>query len=82
MTDRLKKYLDPNNDITTDVVDGGTDAECTYKGSSVSYEDMIDIYEERATNLGKGKPHTTKKYFGGWGEGTLKKAWQNKQEAK
>lgn len=82
MTDRLKKYLDPNNDITTDVVDGGTDAECTYKGSSVSYEDMIDIYEERATNLGNGKPHTTKKYFGGWGEGTLKKAWQNKQEAK
>jgi len=81
MTDRLKNYLDPNNDITTDVVDGGTDAECTYKGSSVSYEDMIDIYEERATNLGKGKPHTTKKYFGGWGEGTLKKAWQNKQEA-
>ncbi len=82
MTDRLKNYLDPNNDITTEVVDGGTDAECTYKGSSVSYEDMIDIYEERATNLGKGKPHTTKKYFGGWGEGTLKKAWQNKQEAK
>lgn len=79
MTDRLKKYLDPKNEITTEVVDDGTDAECTYKGQSVSYEDVIDIYEERATNLGKGKPRTTKKYFGGWGEGTLNKAWQNKE---
>ena len=46
MTDRLKKYLDPKNEITTEVVDDGTDAECTYKGQSVSYEDVSDIYEE------------------------------------
>lgn len=78
-SDRLKKYLDPNNDITTKVVDGGADAECTYKGRSIGYDDVIDIYEERATNLGKGKSHTTKKYFGGFGEGTLNKAWKNKE---
>ena len=79
MTDRLKEYLDPNNDLTTKVVDDGADAECTYKGKSVSYDDVIDIYEERATNLGKGKPRTTKKYFGGFGEGTLNKAWKTKE---
>ena len=61
------------------MVDDGTDAECTYKGRSIGYDDVIDIYEERANNLGKGKPHTTKKYFGGWGEGTLNKAWKNKE---
>ena len=78
-SDRLKKYLAPNNDITTKVVDVGADAECTYKGRSIGYDDVIDIYEERATNLGKGKPRTTKKYFGGGGEGSLRKAWKHKE---
>ena len=77
MSNKLQEYLDPNNDITTEVVDGGADVECTYKGDKVRYNDVIDIYEERAINLGKGKPRTTKKYFGGWGEGTLKKAWKH-----
>ena len=79
MSNRLKEHLDPNNDITTEVVDGGADAECTYKGKSISYDDVLDIYEEISTNLGKGKPRSTKKYFGGWGEGTLNKAWKNKE---
>ena len=46
MTDRLINYLDPKNEITTEVVDDGTDAECTYKGQSVSYEDVIDFVIE------------------------------------
>ena len=77
--DKLKEHLDPNNDITTKVVDGGADIECAYKGDKIRYNDMIDIYEERATNLGIGKARTTKKYFGGFGEGTLRKAWKNKE---
>tara|TARA_B100000902_G_scaffold65764_1_gene72275 strand:+ start:79 stop:312 length:234 start_codon:yes stop_codon:yes gene_type:complete len=75
---KLKDHLDPNNDISTKIVDDGADIECTYKGDKVRYNDMLDIYEERATNLGKGKPRNTKKYFGGWGEGTLNKARHKK----
>ena len=75
---KLKDHLDPNNDISTKIVDDGADIECTYKGDKVRYNDMLDIYEERATNLGKGKPRNTKKYFGGWGEGTLNKARNKK----
>ena len=75
---KLKDHLDPNNDISTKIVDDGADIECTYKGDKVRYNDMLDIYEERATNPGKGKPRNTKKYFGGWGEGTLNKARHKK----
>jgi len=46
-TDLLKNKLDPDNDLRHKKVDNGKDIECSYKGSSVSYDDYLDIHEER-----------------------------------
>jgi CTP-dependent riboflavin kinase len=72
----FKKALDPNNDLKHKKVDGGKDIECTYKGSKVSYNDYLDIHEERGENIQKGKKPNSIGMFSGFGEGTLKKPYE------
>ena len=76
-TDLLKKALDPDNDLTHQKVDGGENIECEYKGGKVSYNDYLDIHEERGELLQKGKSFNPIRMFGGIGEGTLKKSYEN-----
>jgi len=76
-TDLLKKALDPDNDLTHQKVDGGDDIECKYKGGKVSYDDYLDIHEERGERLQKGKSLKPIRLFGGIGEGTLKKSYED-----
>ena len=76
-TDIFKKALDPNNDLTHQKVDGGNDIECEYKGGKVSYDDYLGIHEERGERLQKGKSLKPIRLFGGFGEGTLKKSYEN-----
>jgi len=72
----LKEKLDPNNDLQDKKVDGGKDIECSYKGKNVSYDDYIDIYEERGERVQKGKKPNSIGIFSGWGTGTLKKPYE------
>jgi len=74
--DIFKKALDPNNDLKHKKVDGGKDIECTYKGSKVSYDDYLDIHEERGESIQKGKKPNRIGVFSGFGEGTLKKSYE------
>lgn len=75
-TDIFKKALDPNNDLDHKKVDGGKDIECTYKGKKVSYDDYMDIHEERGENIQNGKKPNRIGVFSGFGEGTLKKSYE------
>jgi hypothetical protein len=72
----LKEKLDPDNDLQDKKVDGGKDIECSYKGKDVSYDDYIDIYEERGERIQKGKKPNSIGIFSGWGTGTLKKPYE------
>jgi hypothetical protein len=72
----LKEKLDPDNDLQDKKVDGGKDIECSYKGKDVSYDDYIDIYEERGERIQKGKKPNSIGIFSGWGSGTLKKPYE------
>ena len=76
MANILKEKLDPNNDLQDRKVDGGKDIECSYKGKDVSYDDYIDIYEERGERIQKGKKPNSIGIFSGWGTGTLKKPYE------
>ena len=76
MANLLKEKLDPNNDLQDRKVDGGKDIECSYKGKDVSYDDYIDIYEERGERVQKGKKPNSIGIFSGWGTGTLKKPYE------
>lgn len=76
MANLLKEKLDPNNDLQDRKVDGGKDIECSYKGKDVSYDDYIDIYEERGERIQKGKKPNSIGIFSGWGTGTLKKPYE------
>ena len=76
MANLLKEKLDPNNDLQDKKVDGGKDIECSYKGKDVSYDDYIDIYEERGERIQKGKKPNSIGIFSGWGTGTLKKPYE------
>lgn len=76
MANLLKEKLDPNNDLQDKKVDGGKDIECSYKGKNVSYDDYIDIYEERGERVQKGKKPNSIGIFSGWGTGTLKKPYE------
>lgn len=75
-TDLFKKKLDPNNDLTHKKVDNGQDIECKYKGGKVTYDDYLNIHEERGEMLQKGKSFKKIKVFGGFGPGTLKKSYE------
>ena len=72
-TDILKKALDPNNDLRHKKVDGGEDIECTYKGSSVTYDEYLDIHEERGERVQNGKKPDSIGVFSGFCPWTLKK---------
>ena len=76
MANLLKEKLDPDNDLQDKKVDGGKDIECSYKGKDVSYDDYIDIYEERGERIQKGKKPNSIGIFSGWGSGTLKKPYE------
>ena len=76
MANLLKEKLDPNNDLQDRKVDGGKDIKCSYKGKDVSYDDYIDIYEERGERIQKGKKPNCIGIFSGWGTGTLKKPYE------
>ena len=76
MANLLKEKLDPNNDLQDRKVDGGKDIKCTYKGKKVTYDDYIDIYEERGERVQKGKRPNSIGIFSGWGNGTLKKPYE------
>jgi len=74
-TDIFKEKLDPDNDLTHKKVSGGSDIECTYKGKKVSYDDYLDIHEERGERVQKGKPPGSVGVFSGFGPGTMKRSY-------
>ena len=76
-TDILKKAHDPNNDLRHKKVNRGEDIECTYMGSSVTYDDYLDIHEERGERVQKGKKPDSIGVFSGFGPGTLKKPYDD-----
>tara|TARA_R110001583_G_scaffold144966_1_gene296943 strand:+ start:266 stop:502 length:237 start_codon:yes stop_codon:yes gene_type:complete len=76
-TDILKKALDPDNDLRHKKVNRGEDIECTYKGSSVTYDDYLDIHEERGERVQKGKKPDSIGVFSGFGPGTLRKPYDD-----
>ena len=69
--------LDPNKDLTHTTQPEG-DVKVTHKGDKIKYMDYIDIMEERATRKGEGKSPVKSEMglFGGFGKGTLKKAYE------
>ena len=74
-TDLLKQALDPENDLQHRTVENGDDIECTYNNKKVSYDDFIDIHEERGERLQKGKSVKSVGLFSGFGPGKLKKPY-------
>ena len=75
-TDIFKKALDPDNDLKHTEVNGGEDIDCTYKDKKVSYDDYLDIHEERSERIGKGKKPGSMGTFSGFGPGTMKKSYE------
>ena len=76
-TDIFKEKLDPNNDLNHKKVNNGEDIECTYKGSSVTYNEYLDIHEERGEREQKGKKPDSIGVFSGFGPGKLKKPYDD-----
>ena len=76
-TDIFKEKLDPNNDLNHKKVNNGEDIECTYKGSSVTYNEYLDIHEERGKRVQKGKKPHSIGVFSGFGPGKLKKPYND-----
>ena len=75
-TDLFKKALDPDNDLKHTEVNGGEDIDCTYKDKKVSYDDYLDIHEERSERIGIGKKPGSIGVFCGFGPGTMKKSYE------
>ena len=75
-TDIFKKALDPDNDLKHITSNGGEDIDCTYKDKKVSYDDYLDIHEERGERIGKGKKPGSIGTFSGFGPGTMKKSYE------
>ena len=76
-TDIFKQKLDPDNDLRHEKIDGGEDIKCTYKGSRVTYDDYLDIHEERGERVQKGKPPGSIGMCSGFGPGTMKKPYDD-----
>ena len=74
-TDLLKQALDPENDLQHRTVENGDVIECTYNKKKVSYDDFIDIHEERGERLQKGKNVKSVGLFSGFGPGKWKKPY-------
>ena len=75
-TDLFKKALDPDNDLKHITSNGGEDIDCTYKDKKISYDDYLDIHEERGERIGKGKKPESIGSFSGFGPGTMKKSYE------
>ena len=75
-TDLFKKTLDPDNDLKHEKVNGGEDIDCTYKDKKISYDDYLDIHEERGERVSRGKKPNSVGVFSGFGPGTLKKSYE------
>ena len=75
-TDLFKKALDPDNDLKHITSNGGEDIDCTYKDKKISYDDYLDIHEERGERIGKGKKPGSIGSFSGFGPGTMKKSYE------
>ena len=73
--DIFKQALDPDNDLKHVKVDNDEDISCTYKDKKVSYDDYIDIHEERGERIGKGKKPGSIGAFSGFGPGTMRKSY-------
>ena len=73
--DIFKQALDPDNDLNHTKVDNDEDIDCTYKDKKVSYDDFLDIHEERGERIGKGKKPGSIGVFSGFGSGTMKKSY-------
>ena len=76
-TDIFKEKLDPNNDLKHKKLNGVEDIECTYKGSKVSYDEYLDIHEERGERVQNGKKPDSIGVFSGFGPGKLKKPYDD-----
>ena len=73
--DILKQALDPDNDLKHTTLNGGEDIDCSFKDKKVSYDDYLDIHEERGERIGKGKKPGSIGTFSGFGPGTMKKSY-------
>jgi hypothetical protein len=76
MATDIFKALDPDNDLKHITSNGGEDIDCTYKDKKVSYDDYLDIHEERGERLAKGKKPESIGTFSGFGPGTMKKSYE------
>ena len=76
MSDIFKKSLDPDNDLTHKTIDNGKDIKSYYKGKEVSYDDYLDIHEERGEQISQGKKPNRIGVFSGFGEGTMRKSYE------
>jgi len=70
------KALDPDGDLKHTTLNGGEDIDCSFKDKKVSYDDYIDIHEERGERLAKGKKPESIGTFSGFGPGTMKKSYE------
>ena len=75
-TDLFKKALDPDNDLKHITSNDGENIDCTYKDKKISYDDYLDIHEERGERIGKGKKPGSIGSFSGFGPGTMKKSYE------
>ena len=73
--DVFKKALDPDNDLKHTKINGGEDIDCSYKDRKISYDDYLDIHEERGERIAKGKKPGSIGVFSGFGPGTMKKSY-------
>ena len=76
MADIFKKALDPDNDLKHNKIDNGEDIECSYKDKKITYDDYLDIHEERGERIQQGKRPGSMGVFSGFGPGTMKKSYE------
>ena len=74
--DVFKQALDPDNDLKPTKINGGEDIDCSYKDKKISYDDYLDIHEERGERIAKGKQPGSIGVFSGFGPGTMKKSYE------
>ena len=76
MAPDIFKALDPDNDLKHITSNDGENIDCTYKDKKISYDDYLDIHEERGERIGKGKKPGSIGSFSGFGPGTMKKSYE------
>ncbi len=72
--------LDPSGELNEKIRPDG-DVDGYIRGEKVNYDEIINELEERTTRAGQGKPAAKPKmYFGGYGAGTNRKAWESDED--